>query len=54
MKAIRPDVGRIRAEGTVVSIGRRVAFAEARLLDDWDVLYATASSSLLVIPPPAA
>ena len=40
--------GRVRAEGTLVSLGGRVAFAEARLLDEAGRLCATASSTLLV------
>jgi len=41
--------GRVRAEGTVISIGRRVAFAEARLTDANGRLLASATSTLLVI-----
>lgn len=40
--------GPVRAEGKVVSIGRRVAFAEARLVDKQGKLYASATSTLLV------
>ncbi len=40
--------GPVRAEGVVVSIGRRVAFAEARLTDAAGRLYASATSTLLV------
>ena len=38
----------MEAEGKVVSIGRRVAFAEARLVDAQGQLYASATSTLLV------
>jgi acyl-coenzyme A thioesterase PaaI-like protein len=41
--------GLVRAEGKVVSFGRRAAFAEARLTDANGRLYATATSTLLVI-----
>lgn len=38
----------VRAEGTVVSLGSRVAFAEARLVDGEGRLCASATSTLLV------
>ena len=40
--------GRVRAEGRVVSMGRRVAFAEASLHDGDGRLCGTATSTLLV------
>lgn len=40
--------GPVRAEGKVVSIGKRVAFSEARLTDQSGRLYASATSTLLV------
>ena len=48
-KAMTVQTGRVRAEGRVVTIGRRVAFAEARLVDTSGTLYATATSTLLVM-----
>ena len=48
-KAISRDTGRLRAIGRIVSMGRRAAFAEARLIDDEDRLYASATSTLLVL-----
>ncbi|MFC3814515.1 PaaI family thioesterase [Lysobacter sp. GCM10012299] len=48
-KAVTRDSGLLRAEGKVVSIGRRAAFAEARLTGADGRLYATATSTLLVI-----
>jgi acyl-coenzyme A thioesterase PaaI-like protein len=42
------DSGTVRATGRVVSVGRRVAFAEATLHDGAGRLCATASSTLLV------
>ncbi|MEI2453548.1 PaaI family thioesterase [Lysobacter firmicutimachus] len=42
------DSGPLRAVGRVLSIGRRAAFAEARLTDAQDKLYASATSTLLV------
>lgn len=47
-KAITRDSGRLRAEGRVVTIGRRAAFAEATLTDESGKLYASATSTLLV------
>ena len=48
-KAISKDVGRLRATGRVLSFGRRAAFAEAKLTDDAGKLYASATSTLLVM-----
>ena len=39
----------MRAEGKIVSIGRRAAFTEARLIDIAGKLYASATSSLIVV-----
>lgn len=47
-KAMTRETGLVRAVGNVVSIGRRVAFAEAALTDAAGRLYATATSTLLV------
>jgi uncharacterized protein (TIGR00369 family) len=48
-RAMTPATGKVRAVGTVLSIGRRVAFAEARITDSEDRLIASATSTLLVI-----
>jgi uncharacterized protein (TIGR00369 family) len=48
-KAITKETGVVHAEGKIVSIGRRAAFTEARLTDIAGKLYASATSSLLVI-----
>ena len=50
-KAMTHQTGLVRAEGRVVTLGRRAAFAEARLTDREGRLYASATSSLLVITP---
>ena len=42
------NTGKVRAEGRVISIGRRVAYVEATLTDEAGVLHATATSTLLV------
>jgi uncharacterized protein (TIGR00369 family) len=47
-KAMTRDTGVVRAEGRVVSIGRRAAFAEARLVGEDGRLYASATSTLMV------
>ena len=52
-KALTLDTGPVEAEGKVVSVGRRVAFAEARLVDAAGRLYASATSTLLVFERPA-
>jgi uncharacterized protein (TIGR00369 family) len=47
-KPITKDTGLLRAEGQVLSFGRRAAFAEAKLTDASGKLYASATSTLLV------
>jgi uncharacterized protein (TIGR00369 family) len=47
-RAMTEKTGPIQAIGTVVHLGRRAAFAEARIVDEAGKLYATATSSLLV------
>jgi uncharacterized protein (TIGR00369 family) len=51
-KPITRETGPLRAEGRVVSFGRRAAFAEATLVDAEGRLYASATSTLLVIDRP--
>jgi uncharacterized protein (TIGR00369 family) len=54
VKFLRPvsiETGEISAEGTVVHIGRRMALAEARILDAAGKIYATANSSCLIMRP---
>lgn len=48
-KAITDKVGPLRAEGTVISKGRRLAFSEARLTDAEGTLYASATSTLVLL-----
>ncbi len=48
-KALTAETGVVRAVGTLLSFGRRAAFAEARLTDDAGKLYASATSTLLII-----
>jgi uncharacterized protein (TIGR00369 family) len=47
-KAMTASTGAVRAEGRVVTIGRRTAFAEARIVDAEGRLHASATSTLLV------
>lgn len=48
-KAITDSTGPLRAEGRVVTNGRRVAFAEGKLVNGAGVLFASATSTLLII-----
>jgi uncharacterized protein (TIGR00369 family) len=48
-KAITEKTGPLRSEGGVVTFGRRVAFAEAKLVDADGKLHASATSTLLII-----
>jgi uncharacterized protein (TIGR00369 family) len=48
-KAVTRETGLLRAEGRVLSIGRRAAFAEATLKDMCGRLFASATSTLLVM-----
>jgi len=50
-RAMTANTGMVRAEGGVLSFGRRVAFAEAQLTDAEGRLLASATSTLLVITP---
>ena len=50
-RALEVGTGPVEAEGKVLTIGRRVAFAEARLVDASGRLYASATSTLLVFEP---
>jgi uncharacterized protein (TIGR00369 family) len=50
-KAMTAETGLVRAEGTVVSLGRRAAFSQARLTDANGRLLASATSTLLVMTP---
>lgn len=47
-RPITAETGRVRAQGKVITLGRRVGFAEATLTDADGRLYASASSTLLI------
>lgn len=49
-RGLSDQSGPVRCEGTIVSLGRRVAFAEAKLLDVQGRLCASATSTLLIFP----
>ena len=53
-KAITRNTGLLRAIGTLVSIGRRAAFSEGKLVDAEGKLYASATSTLLILDRPTA
>jgi uncharacterized protein (TIGR00369 family) len=50
-KAMTAETGLVRAVGSVVSLGRRAAFAQAQLTDATGRLLASATSTLLVMSP---
>ena len=54
LRALTSDTGAVEAEGKIVSIGRRVGFAEAWLRDAQGRLLASATSTLLVFELPPA
>ena len=47
-RAMTKDTGPVRAEGKVITVGRRAAFAEGRIVDADGRIYATATSTLMV------
>ncbi|MEA9984993.1 MULTISPECIES: PaaI family thioesterase [Subtercola] len=49
LRAMTVDTGEVRAEATVIKMGGRAAFTEARLTDAQGRLLATATSTLLVM-----
>ena len=49
LKAMTEATGPVRAEGVVVNMGRRAAFAEGKLTDANGRLYATATSTLIIL-----
>jgi uncharacterized protein (TIGR00369 family) len=49
-RAVTTKTGKVRAEGRLLSISRRTAFSEAKLMDENGNLLASASSSLILLP----
>jgi uncharacterized protein (TIGR00369 family) len=50
-RAIMPDTGRVRAEGTVISRGRQIITTESRVLSKDGRILAHGTSTLLVLGP---
>ena len=48
-RALTSETGVVRATGSIVSIGRRAAFAQAKLTDAAGRLYASATSTLIIM-----
>ena len=55
IRALRSEVGPVRAEGRIIHLGRSTALAEGRLYDVDERLYAMASTTCLILDmaPPA-
>jgi uncharacterized protein (TIGR00369 family) len=49
LKAIRPGSGRLRCEGRVVHVGGRVGTAEGRLVGPDGTVYATGTTTCLIL-----
>ncbi|UUY07674.1 PaaI family thioesterase [Pseudomonas sp. J452] len=49
VRALRGDVGPVRAEGRIVHLGRSTALAEGRIYDVDDRLYAVGSTTCLIL-----
>ncbi|MGQ7275750.1 PaaI family thioesterase [Marinobacter sp. V034] len=52
VRALRGDMGPVRAEGKVVHVGRSTAIAEGRIYDVDDRLYAVGSTTCLILQMP--
>ena len=50
-RAIRPDTGRVRAEGRVITRGRQIMTSEARIMDGQGRILAHGTSTLMVLGP---
>ena len=50
-RPIAPDAGTLRCEGKVVTRGRQIATAEARLLNAEGKILAHGTSTLIILPP---
>jgi uncharacterized protein (TIGR00369 family) len=53
VRGMTKDTGKIRTEGKVLNVGRRVATAEARILDGKDRLLAHATTTCMVFEAPS-
>lgn len=52
LRALTCETGIIRCEGKVIQVGRSVGMAEARITDACGKLYAHATTTCLILPPP--
>ena len=50
-RALLPTVGRVRAIGTIIQVGRTIALAEGRLIGPDGKLHATATTTCMVVDP---
>lgn len=50
-RALTPGMGLLRSEGRSLSVGRRAGFAEAKLIGPDGKLYASATSTCIVMQP---
>lgn len=50
VKALTEKTGRVRAEGKIINVGRQVATAEGRLIDENGKLYAHGTTTCLIFP----
>ena len=50
IRPLRQDTGPVRAEGKVISVGKRVGTAEGRIFDSQNRLYAHATTTCLIFP----
>jgi uncharacterized protein (TIGR00369 family) len=48
-RAMTPEIGTVRAEGLVLSVGRRAGFAEGKLIGPDGKLYASATSTCIIM-----
>lgn len=48
-RALTPEVGTVRAEGRVLTVGRRAGFAEGKLIGPDGRLYASATSTCVIM-----
>jgi uncharacterized protein (TIGR00369 family) len=51
LRPVPPGIGRIEAEGVAIHVGRRVGTAEGRITGAHGTLYATATTTCLVLQP---
>ncbi|MBI2683199.1 MAG: PaaI family thioesterase [Acidobacteriales bacterium] len=49
VRPVTASTGEVRAEGTIVHVGKRTAVAEAKLVDAQGKLYATASTTCIIL-----